>query len=110
VILQGGVNDCGEGLSGAEDAVSVAARATASTSSAASRNIVSTTGNCRPSVAAMTPIGLNVLGVGLAEDRADRRGDHLGVAHRRPGQFVAQEMHSGAQGGCPRQGGAAPGR
>jgi hypothetical protein len=47
----------------------------------------------------MTPIALNVLGVGLAEDRADRGGDHLGVAHRHPGQFVAPEMHSGAQGG-----------
>jgi hypothetical protein len=46
----------------------------------------------------MTPIALNVLGVGLAEDRADRGGDHMGVAHRHPGQFVAPEMHSGAQG------------
>jgi hypothetical protein len=34
-----------------------------------------------------------VLGIRLGEDRADRRGDHLGVALGHPGEHVAHEVH-----------------
>jgi hypothetical protein len=37
-------------------------------------------------------LGAHVLGVGLGEDRADCRGDHLGVALRNSGQHVAHEV------------------
>jgi hypothetical protein len=37
-------------------------------------------------------LGVHVLGVGLGEDRADRRGDHLGVAFRHAGEHVAHEV------------------
>ncbi len=37
---------------------------------------------------------LDVLGIRLGEDRADRRGDHLGVALRHDRQDVAHEMHA----------------
>jgi hypothetical protein len=37
-----------------------------------------------------------VLGVGLGEDRADRGGDHLGVAFGHRGEHVAHEVHPAA--------------
>ena len=62
-------------------------------SSAASRSIASTLGNCRPSMRGDdVELLADVLGVGLGEDRADRGGDHLGRALGDRGQDVAQEV------------------
>jgi len=64
----------------------------ANRSSVASRSIAST--DCRPSIPGDHPeLFTDVSGIGLGEDRAGRRGHHLGVALRDLREDVAQEVH-----------------
>ncbi len=66
---------------------------TPSRSSLASRNMVSTVGDGRSSMAMSWQPGGDVLPRRVGQDRADHRADLLGVGLREAGQRVAQDVH-----------------